>query len=586
MKRSFRALLATLVVLVASGIDARAEIAGTGSLSGRVSADQPFQAAKVYLRDARRRMTYMTYTNGGRYSAINLMPGTYEVTVDKAGFDSGTQQVVIEGGKVATSDFRLRPGATPAEITSVGVENIGAKAEGIEAAYEDVYPPGPGLKHIERTCISCHGRNWIPAHPNSEAGWNAVLDMMMTMRINDTGWKTWTSESTPLIPEGAVTQEQRAEILVYLTRNFGPDKPVRRVRVDAEVPLDEAALSKALWVEYSVEGKSRYFNEGHFDSQGNVWITEATHGAPAILKLDPRKATWVSYPINDSTYYPHGIIVDPVDGQIWWAGRGVYLSRLDPATGKSKDYTVASEGGESKADHVLASHTPVFDSKADIWFSMIASDRIGKWDRKTDSIKLWKTPTPNGRPYGIVVDRDDKVWYSEWLACKIIRFDPVTEKFTEGKVPSTPCSSRRIGREAQGEIWYPNYSAGVIGSIDPATGKIKEHSMGRFAEPYDTWVDPQDNVWTGDGGRGGMLVKFDQKTERFTYYPAVQPSDMPKLAITREGAVWYADRSSGMSGQFPGTIGVLYPDMTKMTTFGAYYGVRDGKAVSSGSPRP
>jgi hypothetical protein len=46
----------------------------------------------------------------------------------------------------------------------------------------------------------------------------------------------------------------------------------------------------------------------------------------------------------------------------------------------------------------------------------------------------------------------------------------------------------------------------------------------------------------------------------------VQRGDLPKIEITREGAIWYNPRSA-----LKGAVGVLYPDMTKMTTFEARY---------------
>jgi streptogramin lyase len=87
-----------------------------------------------------------------------------------------------------------------------------------------------------------------------------------------------------------------------------------------------------------------------------------------------------------------------------------------------------------------------------------------------------------------------------------------------------------------------------------------------FAEPYDIWPDKDNNMWIADGAMGGAIIKFDQKTEKFTFYPAVQRGDLPKIEITREGAIWYNPRSA-----LKGSVGVLYPDITKMTTFEARY---------------
>ena len=41
----------------------------------------------------------------------------------------------------------------------------------------------------------------------------------------------------------------------------------------------------------------------------------------------------------------------------------------------------------------------------------------------------------------------------------------------------------------------------------------------------------------------------------------------PWIQITREGAIWYSPRGSRDAP----AIGVLYPDMDKITTLGAYY---------------
>ena len=92
-----------------------------------------------------------------------------------------------------------------------------------------------------------------------------------------------------------------------------------------------------------------------------------------------------------------------------------------------------------------------------------------------------------------------------------------------------------------------------------------------ISEPYDTWADPDDNIWISDGGQGGVLIKFDQKTEEFTFYPSPRRTDFPKLAITRDGAIWYAPRMIAMSRGGPAGTGVLYPDKDKIKTLGAFY---------------
>ena len=74
---------------------AEAEVPGTGSLSGTVQAPKPFTAAQVFIRNTDNNMMYAVYTAGGRYRAVALLPGNYEITVRKIGFAVDSQKVVI-----------------------------------------------------------------------------------------------------------------------------------------------------------------------------------------------------------------------------------------------------------------------------------------------------------------------------------------------------------------------------------------------------------------------------------------------------------------------------------------------------------
>ena len=78
--------------------------------------------------------------------------------------------------------------------------------------------------------------------------------------------------------------------------------------------------------------------------------------------------------------------------------------------------------------------------------------------------------------------------------------------------------------------------------------------------------DYEGNVWFGDDGQGGATIRYNPKSKEFSYYPTPQIADQPKIEISRDGAVWYCPRS----GAEPG-VGVLYPDVLKITTLGAYY---------------
>ena len=532
-------------------------IPGLGILSGTVEAPQPFVAAQVYARHQDRNVLYMVYTAGGRYRAVNMLPGSYEVSVVKEGFAVDPKRVNIKADSSSTANFVMQE--SEAEVTYVGSRTF---EDDIQlAAYDEIYPPSPSRDMVEKYCMVCHGVNFLPGRPQTAEGWDANIDFMLN---TDEAYGQEGADS--LVPPDAFTTAEREMLVAYLAENFGPDSSPRIVRAETETPLDEAALAKAMYIEYQFantdEMPGRWTQEPHFDKQGNVWVTE--RGYPSsITRLDPRTGNYEDFMNPDPSWTPHGLVVDD-EGSVWWSGRTVHLARLNPDTGGVVNYPQGDLSGSG--------HTPVLDSKGNVWFSLLFGNRIGKWDRATDKIDLWEIPTPRGRPYGIFVSPDDKVWFAEFHGCKVGRFDPITETFDEYSALTQPCTVRRLGMDSKGIVWFGVFSAGKLGRIDPRTREVTEYDIPTtISEPYDTWPDSDDNIWISDGGQGGALIKFDQKTEAFTFYPSPQRTDMPKLAITGDGAIWYTPRSAAVAGAVEAGAGVLYPDVSKMKSLAAYY---------------
>ena len=61
---------------VLTGGSLQAAVPGTATVSGTVTASQPFQAAQVYIRNLDKGIVYMVYTQGGRFRAVALFPAT------------------------------------------------------------------------------------------------------------------------------------------------------------------------------------------------------------------------------------------------------------------------------------------------------------------------------------------------------------------------------------------------------------------------------------------------------------------------------------------------------------------------------
>jgi virginiamycin B lyase len=533
-----------------------ASMKGLGSLAGSVKAPKPFKAARVYAENLDKNVLYMVYTHNGNYQVINLMPGNYEIRIRKRGFSSQPQKVSIGAGQKPILDFELKEAALDPVLTGGFMGPGGAGTDAKPLYYDELYPPGPERELAEKTCMWCHGTQFFNQFQKTEEEWDAAIGRM-------------TSETAYLargaqIPAETLSPENRRRIAGYLGRNFGPGSPKRRLKLDVEFPLDEEALSRAMYVEYPLplgQSSQRMAQDPYFDNRGNVWFTDRGQ-INMVGRLDPRTAIFTDFPLPENRVTPHGLTVDS-QGMVFWAEtRGLHLGRLNPDSGEMVRFPMDPKGEIPGG----AGHTPVLDSKENVWFTVIRGNKLGKWDRKTEQATLWEVPTSSSSPYGILVDQKDKVWMTEFRRGKVASFDPVTEKWTEYAALTQPCSVRRLGIDSKGIIWYGGFSCGKLGRIDPESGKIVEYDLPLpFSEPYDVWPDAEDNVWISDGGQGGALIKFDQQQEKFTYYPAPRRTDMPKVEITREGAIWYCTRSADETA-----VGVLYPDVSKMT-LGAYY---------------
>jgi virginiamycin B lyase len=531
---------------------------GTATLSGTVQAPTPFKAAQVHLMNVDKNVLFMVYTSGGRYRAVNLFPGTYEVTVRGKGLAAEPQKVTLAAGARETLNLTLREAAPQGVRQGEFGFTTQRPGEVTLLAYDELYPREPGRPLLEKQCMYCHGKSFFPGKQYHETQWSHFIDQM-----TDGG-----GLRGALIPPGTLSAADRATIVAYLGKHFGPGSPKRGLRADNEFPVDEGALAKAMYVEYYLPldqridagNKQRRTQEPHFDPDGNVWYTDRSI-PNRIGRVDPRTGEFRDFMMPDPKADPHGLTVDR-NGHVFWAETaGFSLGRLDPKTGSITRYPMDSTG-RSKG----RGHTPVVDSKDNVWFTVIVGDMIGKWDRQTGKSTVWKVPTQGAAPYGIALDRDENVWFAEFRRCKIGRFDPRTETFTEYAALTQPCTIRRLGVDSTGVVWYGGFNTGKLGRIDPKTGKIVEYDIPMpFSEPYDVWPDREDKIWISDGGQGGALIRFDPKTEKFTYYPTPQITDQPKLAITRDGAVWYTPRSSSKAA-----AGVLYPDVGRITTLGAY----------------
>jgi streptogramin lyase len=447
--------------------------------------------------------------------------------------------------------------------------------------------------------MRCHNENFLPARPGSEDVWRARLGHMMGAELDTRDARSYT--------EGALagrvqwfpfSMKDREELIAYLVKNFGPDAKPRFVRAEQEVPLDEAALGKAMFVEYYLpidppgtgssspefakQGRGiRWGQDVRFDADGNVWLTD--RGYPhRLVKLDPRTGAQKNYPYpdgaangnHDLTIDRFGIVWAPEHSGLKPEGPKRILG-FNPKTEKW-EYQIPGDPENVIRNPRKWMQSMALDSKGNLYVGWIMGGAITKWNRATGKVSVHPISDRGAVPYGVIADRNDNIWIALWNSGKLAKFDTINEQWTEFAPLTFPGHIRRLNVDADNNIWAAIWNQGrrpgKLAKLDQKTGRFTEYSVPLWtAQPYDVNPDPDGNIWFADSptpDRVALISRFNPRNQTWAFYPKPQfDADTPKIQVTRDGAIWFSPRGSR---DMP-AIGVLYPDMDKITTLGAYY---------------
>jgi streptogramin lyase/spore coat protein U-like protein len=556
------ALLLTAVFLSSakSGLAQTTGEAG-GTISGTVTANRDYAlseasgnhipalyAVRVRARDAERHITYTVFTSKGHYQIFNLPPGTYQMSALQDGFDSTGPTVELKAAEIKTADvaLKVRPDKLRAELVD----------------FDTLYPPGPTRDYLMKECLGCHGMEHIPWQRiggRDEEAWRTAVGRMFNMD----GTNRYTG--VPQVNPAAIPVEKRDEIIKYFSDAFSLDGKQRDLKLD-DLQLDEAALSRAIYIEYDLPPALPGLKDDEISSH-DVWPSKfsstvyvAEMGMDAIQGMDTHR---LDYPGRFRTYVlpnpdagrrilgPHGI-TQAKDGHVYTAEIDESsIGELDPETGKVTHYETPTRS---------TPHTIRPDSKGNLWFTeMQGVSKIGRLDAITKKITEYN-PSPsdtNAHYYGMTVDQKDRVWAVGMTSHKIVGYDPRTDKWTVYPTPTQPSGPRRPTVDSKGKVWFSEHIGQALGMLDPDTGKITEYKDPfKLGGGYECYADSQDNIWVTLRSYG-VLARFDQKTKKYTYFPEPFPDIMgrehpgphgtrlgglypPKVEQDAQGTIWYA----------------------------------------------
>jgi virginiamycin B lyase len=266
--------------------------------------------------------------------------------------------------------------------------------------------------------------------------------------------------------------------------------------------------------------------------------------ADYVAWLNPETGDFKRFPLEDGAG-PHTVIAD--ERGAWYAGnRAEHIGLLDPVSGGIEKIMLPGEGRRD-------AHTMDFTSDSNIWFSVQGGNQIGFLETESREITLLDVQTPRSRPYGLVVDAEDRPWVVLFGTNRLATVDPESMEVEEIVLPREDSRPRRPAVTEDGKVWYVDYAGGYIGYYDPADGDIREWKMpgGADSRPYPIVADDRGRLWTVEtGSQPNRFIGFDPATERFG-----DASEVPSGGGTVRHMVFHAPDKAIWFGTDANTIG-------------------------------
>ncbi len=211
------------------------------------------------------------------------------------------------------------------------------------------------------------------------------------------------------------SRKDREDLVAYLVKNFGPDAKPRAVRTEQEMPVDEAKLAKAMYIEYYLppdppgQGTKspeyiklgpyrgrRVGQDVRFDNDGNVWLVD--RGFPhRLVKLDPRTGEQKAWVLPDPENGIHEVI-DRSEGHDLAAGaqrrdadKEKRLLMFNPKTEKFEKM-IPMDPDNVVRNSVKWLQSLAIDSKDNIYVGWIMGGALSKYDRATGKVSVFPSP--------------------------------------------------------------------------------------------------------------------------------------------------------------------------------------------------
>ena len=472
----------------------------------------PVQGAMVTAKSEKTSIEVTTFSDSlGSFEISGLQEGAYGITVKSV-------------GKVASGHLDIGPNDSFKEL-SLSLQDVEDSTSSVpSAAWLDLLPESKMKREFILNCASCHGiskdRIFIGENPRTSEQWLAAIKMMRGIDVygltppdfDDELYAKWLSEHFSLSAMKTL-------------------KPFGNARGRA---------LRARITEYPVPVSPCLPHDLVVGPEGRIWITAFYHDV--VWALNPENGQYESFLVNEDEGVMGQVraLTFGPDEMLWvLLGGTESLVRLNPRDGSFKSFPLG-----------MYPHSIEVDSKGKLWFNdyLSASKRFGSLNPLSGELEIFEVPgkflaPKEGLPllYGLEIDQKDVVWGTMLAANRLFRFDRSSKEISVFEMPEENTGPRRPGIGPDGSIWIPEFNTGTATRFDPTTEKFTRYSLGLSSLGlYDIAVDQRSgDVWAGSS-LGSSLIRLDPATGAKDIYPfPTEPAYPRHIAIDpKNGDVW------------------------------------------------
>ncbi len=204
-----------------------------------------------------------------------------------------------------------------------------------------------------------------------------------------------------------------------------------------------------------------------------------------------------------------------------------------------------------------------FDKSGAVWFPMLSTNTLGKYDPNQNTFNQWTVPTANAGPWAVAVDKNGVVWFTEHYTNQIASFNPATQTFKEIATPDANSQPYGILVDAHNNVWFTQ-NVDTVAAVDEYTtaGILNVYKIrggttaGTGLTPHLLTTDANGNIWWSEGWvtMAGMLnvaQASDGTNNGVTEYGYSGSGHTSGISTSPDGHIWVTDSLMNAFGSIP-----------------------------------